>query len=163
MFLNKAILENRFLAVFSGIEIALFFQWLRKSAVQSQRDCIIQPKVGPTPGGPTLGGWRCEHNPERVAYQNFSKADTTPSRLRIPWLFTLGSSFPRNPGLVATIPLGLRCRTLTHQTPLAIPPKTARNRKTGVKWLVVCFLNAFLNWVCSAGFFYFWPHPPSLV
>jgi hypothetical protein len=47
-------------------------QWsvlVQRPVLQSQRDWIIQPSVGPIQRGPTLGCREEGHNPERVAYQ----------------------------------------------------------------------------------------------
>ena len=41
----------------------------RCPVLQSQRDCIIQPGVGPIQRGPTLGCQNEAHNPETVEYQ----------------------------------------------------------------------------------------------
>jgi hypothetical protein len=42
---------------------------VQRRFLQSQRDCIIQPSVGPIPRGPTLGCHKEGSNPEMVAYQ----------------------------------------------------------------------------------------------
>ena len=45
------------------------FPFVKSFIPQSQRDWIIQPSVGPTQRGPTLGFDKMGFNPERVAYQ----------------------------------------------------------------------------------------------
>jgi hypothetical protein len=52
-----------FFAIFVGIRASNLVQ---RSVVQSQRDCIIQPSVGPIQRGPTLGCYIEGHNPERA-------------------------------------------------------------------------------------------------
>lgn len=72
---------------------------------QSQRDCIIQPRVGAT--APTLGLNAKEiHNPNGVAPLYPIRMNATPSELCLVAEETQGSSQARNPGLNDGIPLG---------------------------------------------------------
>ncbi len=72
---------------------------------QSQRDCIIQPRVGAP--ATTLGRMdKGIRNPERVGSLCVRANSPTLSGLLTPSRSTQGSSQARNPGLTAGIPLG---------------------------------------------------------
>ena len=62
-----------FFSVFGGILNIWAANLVQRPVLQSQRDCIPQPSVGPIQRGPTLGCQKKDHNPERVAYQRLMK------------------------------------------------------------------------------------------
>ena len=104
------------------------FTLVQSLILQSQRDWIIQPGVGPTPGGPTLGTGTTGFNPERVAYQRLAEEIQPFQGLGLFWLapWVARSSQPWADRLN---PFGIGSNRRHHpQTASGIPPKIAKNR-----------------------------------
>ena len=107
------------------------FPFVQSFIPQSRRDWIIQPSVGPTQRGPTLGFDKMGFNPERVAYQRLMREIKPFQGLRF---FRLAAWVARSsqPRADSSNPFGIGFN-LRHcpQTASAIPLKTAKNLPAG--------------------------------